>query len=81
MMLTEDEAKNKACCKCMPHKEDGKLMTAACLASGCMAWRIEYGTWHLGEERFLVEGDTYQRHEAVQKETGYGYCGLAGRPE
>jgi hypothetical protein len=39
MYLTEDEAKQKACCKVMPHKEDGKLVTAVCLASVCMAWR------------------------------------------
>ena len=41
MILTEAEAKEKACCKTMPHRPDGKLMTAACLASQCMAWR-----WH-----------------------------------
>ena len=39
MLMTEDEAKQKACCKTMPNRPDGKLVTAACLGSDCMAWR------------------------------------------
>jgi hypothetical protein len=38
MLVTEAEAKHKACCKMPPHREDGKLVTPACLASNCMAW-------------------------------------------
>ena len=44
MILTEEQAKEKACCKVLPHTPDGKLMTAACLASQCMAWRWYDGT-------------------------------------
>lgn len=43
MYVTESEAKEKACCKVMPHKEDGELVTAACLGSGCMGWRWKFG--------------------------------------
>lgn len=39
MLLSEDEAKTKVCCKERAHLENGKLVTPACLASGCMAFR------------------------------------------
>ncbi|MDR2489474.1 MAG: hypothetical protein LBD42_08300 [Desulfovibrio sp.] len=66
MLLTEDEAKEKACCKIMPHKQSGGLVTAACLASGCMAWRFV---------------PIAQIHGEIRIDTPRGYCGLAGRPE
>ena len=40
MLLTEEEATGKACCKTIPARDElGALQTPACLASGCMAWR------------------------------------------
>ena len=65
MMITEAEAKTKACCKTMPNKPDGRLVTAACLGSECMAWR-----W----------GSTMEEY-AKNLPGRPGYCGLAGRPE
>ena len=71
MLLTEDEAKTKACCKIMPNRPNGELVTAACLASGCMAWR-----WAKNPETYTdMDG---QKRPCAPKE---GYCGLVGRPE
>lgn len=65
---TEEEAKTKACCKIMPTYQ-GELVTAACLASKCMAWR-----WSpAGTEKEVQQS----RLEGYQKK---GYCGLAGKP-
>jgi hypothetical protein len=83
MYLPEEEAKKKACCKTAPYLEGGRLVTPACLASGCMAWRETEGIFSLKEGRFLVVGESYS---SVDKDyelrpTGRGYCGLVGRPE
>lgn len=79
-MLTEDQAKEKACCKVIPTR-NGELVTAACLASKCMAWRWQYGHWRLPEGNWVREGETFQSAEVVFRPTEFGYCGLADRPE
>jgi hypothetical protein len=81
MILTEDEAKTKACCKIMPHKENGTLMTVACLASGCMAWRWIPGMFCFDKGRFLAPGESAQEGHYEMRPTDKGYCGLAGWPE
>ncbi len=45
MLLTEDDAKQKACCKCMPHKEDGKRKSKnfARIYSSCKGERLSDG--------------------------------------
>jgi hypothetical protein len=49
MYLTEEEARQKACCKTMPNHPDGK--TAACLASVCLAWRWKKGMVFVDKKR------------------------------
>lgn len=71
MMFTEEEAKQTACCKELAYLEDGRLVTSACLASGCMAWR-----WEQSDEEW--EGLGYLPGRNAFR---HGYCGLAGRPE
>lgn len=58
MYVTESEAKEKACCKVMPHREDGKCVTAA-----YRSHPVEGRTWchyELGTGDFEVEvGDRW----------------------
>ena len=87
MMFTEEEARDKRCpanqtaatLRWMESGDTGGIQF--CTGSECMAWRIEYGTWHLGKEQFLVAGESFRPDEVVSAATGRGYCGLAGRPE
>ena len=51
----------------------------SCVASNCMAWRKQSGTYDREESRFLVGNDTWipgPRYE--ERYTGNGFCGLAG---
>lgn len=83
MICTEQEAKETACCKERAYLENGKLVTPACLASGCMAWR-----WFLspgyGPLRQLNDGDCLMGNgeivDAKDIPALHGHCGLAGRP-
>ena len=70
MLLTEEQAKQTACCKERAYLDNGKLVTPACLASGCLAWR----TWQATEFRDELG-------ESAPCGPVLGYCGLAGKPE
>jgi hypothetical protein len=72
MILTEKDAKEKACCDggygtVIRADDEGKYN---CIASKCMAWR--WAVDPRGEPAMKKEGGEY-------RETGY--CGLAGEPE
>jgi hypothetical protein len=69
MFMMEEQAKEKACCKVMPQKDDRRLMTAACLASECMAWRWE-----------VMGAPVNDNGGRADIRTRRGYCGLAGEP-
>jgi len=64
--MTEDEAKEKACCGPRNNGSSGDD-DILCIGSSCMAWR----TVRIGR---VLEGDEYQTF------TTEVFCGLAGVP-
>ena len=74
--MTEEEAKQKACCNggCTP------MANGPCIASLCMAWR-----WIMPVPTFQeVDPSTpitrNKTHGYKAPEPTHGYCGLAGKP-
>lgn len=63
--VTEPVAKTKVCAG-PPQTINGKEPLLMCLGSLCMAWRWAEKPAGLGARR---------------ESPGYGFCGLAGRPE
>ncbi|MDR2696271.1 MAG: hypothetical protein LBC79_07845 [Deltaproteobacteria bacterium] len=82
MITPENEAKEKACCKATANLEDGRLVTPACLASGCMAWR-----WADKPTKYVLDVPANETPDGepimhiAQNTERRGFCGLAGRPE
>ena len=81
MFLTENEAMEKACCKCVPYSDAESVRAPSCLGSICMAFRWEMGAFHFDKQRFLEEGEGVSKGQYEMRSTGRGYCGLAGTPE
>lgn len=88
MLLTEEEAMTRYCCRSLPR--------VPCLGSGCMAWRVvpvapRHLVFQPGEKPSddnkggelekigLWRGGPDELWE--QRLPSKGYCGLAGKPE
>lgn len=81
MFLSENEAKEKACCKVMPQRRmNGGRFADPCLGAECMAWRWKYGIWSFRTNDWVKIGEGFLPKEAESRSTGYGYCGLIGNP-
>lgn len=97
--MTEDEAKTKTCCgspiiaiSAAVQWSGATTLNLCCIASGCMAWRVEvvpaqqenaYNT------KEMPEGDGWKPHSPSKTNVAWwrqipeeriGFCGLAGRP-
>ena len=66
MILTEEDAKEKACCNWAILYMEGPPKRP-CLASGCMSWR-----WF---------DDALRCEARPRRSDRRGFCGLAGRPK
>lgn len=70
--MTEDEAKQKACCNGgRPPMENGP-----CIASACMAWRWE--TKELRKATQYMDNTTEGYFQGPTGIRAEGHCGLAG---
>ena len=84
--MTEEEALTKKCCGpngtgAFRYTSDG-YQPRYCIASACMAWRINIRTETRHRDGHVVQpGEVYLRGNATKHEVpDGGYCGLAGAP-